>query len=303
MSSSEFGGLSPRELKKKRPIGKLVTIIALSLALAGSLAALTVYIVELDRANARIAEQNQEIEDQRELIDRKESFGAALERLMNTAKTFDGVLFGDIVPLDDYEELAREAWVHRWDGALVESRTQTAIAFTRELEKIQATAETERIENATGTTYETVIDKLGGGLVSSTLGNADALCKQDVLGCVLSDDPHVVHFDAASNAKPYMTEWLRTGVAYHEFAHVLQFTNPDLTETALDAFNGDHETMADCFALTYLDGWTLNHRVYTGRYQYWDVDIGYGYTCSPAQKQAIKEWYSGLGFQYRTISQ
>jgi hypothetical protein len=100
-----------------------------------------------------------------------------------------------------------------------------------------------------------------------------------------------------------MTEWLRTGVAYHEFAHVLQMMNPAPTEQALEHFAGDDETMADCFALTYLDGWTLEHRVWINRHDYWDIDIGYGHVCDDAQKQAVQDWYGTLGFQLEPITQ
>ena len=100
-----------------------------------------------------------------------------------------------------------------------------------------------------------------------------------------------------------MTDWLRTGIAYHEFAHVLQFTNPGPTDTALESFDGDTETMADCFALTYLDGWTLDHTIWINRYRYWEVSIGYGYTCNETQRQVVRDWYGQLGFQSRPITQ
>lgn len=84
---------------------------------------------------------------------------------------------------------------------------------------------------------------------------------------------------------------------------MLQFTNPELTEEAVEAFGGDHETMADCFALTYLAGWTLDHRVYVTRYSWWDVNIGYGYTCNDSQKQVVRDWYTQLGYTSEPISQ
>ena len=68
-------------------------------------------------------------------------------------------------------------------------------------------------------------------------------------------------------------------------------------------FPGDFEKMADCFALTYLKGWKLHHTVYVTTYSYYEVDIGYGYTCNSKQKQAIKEWYEGLGYTASDIAQ
>ena len=92
-------------------------------------------------------------------------------------------------------------------------------------------------------------------------------------------------------------------LSYHEFAHVLQFTNPQPTTTALDAFGGDSETMADCYALTYLPGWKLHHRVWVSSYQYYEVDIGYGYTCNESQRQVVRDWYEQLGYTTGPIAQ
>ena len=71
----------------------------------------------------------------------------------------------------------------------------------------------------------------------------------------------------------------------------------------LEAFGGDSETMADCFALTYLDGWTLDHEIWVSPTQYWDVSIGYGYTCNETQKQAVRDWYASSGSASSAISQ
>jgi hypothetical protein len=100
-----------------------------------------------------------------------------------------------------------------------------------------------------------------------------------------------------------MTDWLRTGIAYHEFAHVLQLANPEATATALEAFGGDNEQMADCYALTYLDGWTLDHTIWTSNVEYWEVSIGYGYTCSAEQMQVVRDWHEQIGFTSKPISQ
>ncbi len=303
VSPSPFDSPPAETVKKKRSWGKILTIVLLSVALAGVVAFLVKYVYELDAANNRISEQNREIEEQRILIDKKETFGAAIDELLDSARGFDGALMSDLIPFSDYEEAAQNAWAHRWDGSKVDEVTESVRSSTRDLATLRSKADAETSTNSTGSTYETVIDRLGEGFVSSLIGDADTLCKQDVLACVTSDDPYTVHFDAASNALPYMNEWLRTGVAYHEFAHVLQFTNPTPTETALESFDGDMETMADCFTLTYLDGWSLDHRVWTSSYQYWDVNIGYGYTCNGDQRHVIKDWYGQLGFQSRPISQ
>ncbi len=68
-------------------------------------------------------------------------------------------------------------------------------------------------------------------------------------------------------SQPWMTDFIQTGIAYHEFAHVLQFTNPEATDAAVAAFGGDVETMADCYSLTYLLGWTLDHTVWVSSFE------------------------------------
>jgi hypothetical protein len=84
---------------------------------------------------------------------------------------------------------------------------------------------------------------------------------------------------------------------------VLQFTNPDVSEVAADSFGGNVEIMADCFALTYLKGWKLHHTVWINDFQYYEVDVGYGYTCNSRQKAVIRDWYEGLAFELPTVTQ
>ena len=280
-----------------------LALILLGVALALTIGAVIFLIVQLLTANTRIAEQNRELDQQRELIEKKETFGAAMAQLLDTASQLDGSLMSSLVPLDDYESIARLAWSHRWSAGSVEADTRRIQKEQTALESLVSEAAAEAGSNSSGTTYESVIDDLGGGHVTTVIDDADTLCEADVLACVVYDDPFTVHFDAADTSLPYMTDWLRTGIAYHEFAHVLQMTNPDATDTALEAFGGDPETMADCFALTYLPGWTLDHRVYVSSYEYWDVSIGYGYTCDGTQAQAVRDWYGQLGVHLRPISQ
>jgi hypothetical protein len=273
-----------------------VAIALLSVALLAALALFALTFVRLEEANTRIDEQN-------EIIDKKETFGAAMQDLMVTAVKFDGVRTTAIVPFNRYEILAGKAWSDRWSSTAMDRYTAEVATATADLEGLLSAAGTEATTNSSGTAYEAVIDQLGGGFVRSLIDDADTACETDVLACVISDDPYAVHFDAADSSLPYMTDWLRTGLAYHEFAHVLQMTNTGPTATALPAFGDDEETMADCFALTYLPGWTLDHEIWTSSVQYWEVSIGYGYTCDESQKQVVREWYEGLGFHASPISQ
>ena len=284
------------EGKRKRSRGGIIAIILLSLALAAAVTVLALNYLKL-------GELERELQEQRELIDKKETFDVAMRGLLETAHKLDGVLMTSIVPLDRYATIAARAWIHRWSPTLLNRDLTDVRTAKDDLEQLLSAANVEATTNGTGTTYETVIDQLGGGFVASLIDDADSLCAADVLACVISDDPYTVHFDAADASAPYMTDWIRTGIAYHEFAHVLQMTNPRVTQDTLNSFGGDEETMADCFALTYLDGWSLDHTIWTSSYEYWDVSVGYGYSCDDAQRQAIRDWYGQLGFHVRPITQ
>lgn len=275
----------------------------LSLALIGAGTALTLSLLRLDEAMGVIDEQSDIIDEQRKIIETKEEFAAAMQGLVATTTQFEGVLFGSIVPTGRYDAIANRAWTDRWDADALERHTADAIAANEELSAVLADAREQAGGNGTGSTFEAVIDQLGGGYVRTIIDDADTLCESDVLGCVISNDPYLVHFDAADDGAEYMTDWVRTGVAYHEFAHVLQMTNPEPTAAALAAFGGDEETMADCFALTILDGWTLDHRIWVSGSAYWDLSVGYGHVCDDAQRQAVRDWYGQLGYRGGGISQ
>jgi hypothetical protein len=287
---------APAQKKPRRRIGWIIAVILLSLALiaTGTILVLT-YL--------RLEEAKDVIDEQTDLIDEKETFGDAMEDLLSKAGEFDGVKFGTLVPQDEFRLLAARGWNDRWDTAAMSRITADVRDATAELETMLANAAAEAGTNTSGTAYETVLDSLGGGYVLTSIDDADALCADDVLGCVMGDDPYVVHIDAADSQHPSMTDFIRSGVSYHEFAHVLQFTNPDETDVAVEAFGGDVETMADCFALTYLPGWKLDHTVWINDYQYYEVSVGYGYTCNEGQKQVIRDWYEGLGYRSEPVSQ
>ncbi|MEO5920303.1 MAG: hypothetical protein ABIQ01_04090 [Pseudolysinimonas sp.] len=301
--AAEDTGSRAEKRAKKTPRKGLIPIVLLSVALLASLAVLGYGYFQLTDANTRIEQQDRELQEQKDLIDQKETFGAAMQSLLEKTAEFDGVRVTAVVPVDRYRILASRAWAHRWSPGELNGDILDVQAAEKDLTDILAAAATQATTNVTGTTNETVIDQLGGGFVASVIDDADTLCEADVLACVVSDDPYTVHFDAADTTLPYMNDWIRTGLAYHEFAHSLQMTNPGPTEVALAAFGGDSETMADCFALTYLDGWTLDHKIYVSSFEYWQVSIGYGYTCNEDQKQVIRTWYEQLGFHPAPISQ
>jgi hypothetical protein len=226
-----------------------------------------------------------------------------MQELVSTARQFDGARFGDLLSFERYESLAGRGWDHRWNPAALANDTEQARAATEELTAMLAAAQEQAAVNTTGSTYEAIIDQLGGGFVTALIDDSDTLCQKDVLGCVMGSDPYTVHFDVTDNSAEWMTDFLRTGIAYHEFAHVLQMTNPEATEIALESFGGDHEIMADCYALAYVPDWTLDHTIWVSDFQYWEISVGYGYTCDESQRQVVRDWYDGLGIAMGSISQ
>lgn len=283
--------------RKRRRIGWIITVILLGVALIATGAVLAVTLIGLEEAR-------EEIDHQRDLIEKKETFAFAAQELMATAAQFDGLSYGTIVETRYYTRLIERGWGHRWNGDSLDRDAQEVRTATEELAGVLAAAQGEAAANATGTFFESLTDQLGAGFVKTSLDTADAVCEEDVWGCVGGDDPFTIHYDASEmSAQAFVSDWLRTGVAYHEYAHVLQMTNPKPTATAAEAFGGDWETMADCYALTYLPGWTLDHTTWVSDYEYWEFSVGYGYTCDEGQRQVIREWVDSLGYTHEPISQ
>lgn len=288
--------------KPRRRVGVIVAISLLTVALIGLGVGLALTVIELQRAVAVIEEQQQELDEQRDLIDQKETFSQAATEMMAAAAVFDGLPFSTLIDRGYHETLIGRGWTHRWNATVLRHDIDDVRAETAVLTELAAEADTERASNASGTYYEKITDQLGRGFIATTLDVAP--CGREAWGCVSGDDPFTVYYDHAGTVnQPYMTDGIRAGVAYHEYAHVLQFTNPGPTDAALESFDGNIEHMADCYALTYLDGWKLDHRIWVGSYTYWDISVGYGYTCNGAQRQVIRDWVGELTYDHQPISQ
>ncbi|MDQ1171200.1 hypothetical protein QE392_003004 [Microbacterium proteolyticum] len=221
--------------------------------------------------------------------------------LYATVDPLVGLPYATVVPWTQIEAFADRAWGHRRNPAALERDTGDVEAFTAGLADRVAVARTQAASNASGSPWEAALDDLGRGWVTTTFDETNRPCNMDVMACVSGAAPFIVHVSADTRDDPQLTDWIRTGVAYHEYAHVLQFTNPEPTASAVTAFGGDVETMADCYALTVLDGWSLEHEVPIDEYSYWEVSVGYGYTCNDEQKQVIRDWVDGLGVQLRPV--
>lgn len=281
-----------------------IVVLSCLLALVAVAAGLGILwlAMQLDGARSQITDQRQQItdqqrqiEEQRELIDRKEQFGAAMAGLYETVEPLVGLPFATLVPWARVEEFADHAWIHRSNADAPSRDVAEVEAFATDLASRADAARVQGAANASGTPWESTLDSLGRGWVSMAVDEGGTPCGADALACVSSTDPFTVRVNGATRTDETMTDWIRTGIAYHEFAHVLQFTNPEATQSALPAFAGDVETMADCYALTFLDGWSLEHEVPIDEFSYWEVSVGYGYTCDDSQRQIVRDWAAGLG--------
>lgn len=317
MSSTPPPGDSPSATAESvdhhawRPRARRSTLVlgaalAVSVAVAG--AGFLWFSSQLSESRSRITdqqeqiqEQQRQIDEQKGLIERKEQFGAAMADLYATIDPLIGLPYASVVPWTEIDAFAGRAWQHRWTAGALSRDVVDVEAFTALLANRAAAARGQASTNATGTPWEATLDRLGGGWVSMAFDETDRPCGLDAMACVSEGAPFIVHVSGDTRDDPQLTDWIRTGVAYHEYAHVLQFTNPEETASALTAFAGDMETMADCYALTFLDGWSLEHEVPIDDLSYWEVSVGYGYTCDDAQRQVIRDWVGGLGVQRRPV--
>lgn len=257
----------------------------------------------VQRQQQQIQQQDDQISELNDLLDEKQQFGAAMGDFLDTARALDGAPMAALVPMDEAQGLAHAAWTSRRVGSAVASHTTRVRELTESVRAAQLAADLERASNTTGTVSEQLLDEIGSGYARLDLGGADDLCRADVVGCVSSDDPYVVHLDPQNLSHPSMDDWSRRFVTYHEFAHVLQFTNPVATEAVQAAFEGDVEFMADCYALRQLDAWSLSRRVWETSSTYWESELGYGRVCDTAQRQVIDDWLSQIGVRLGPISQ
>ena len=301
---------SPRaEATSRRPRTSTVVLsVLLSLVVAAGGLGFFWLSTQLQEARTQISDQQRQITDQQrrideqdEMIERKEQFGAAMDELYATVDPLVGLPFETLVPWYRAEELADRAWIHRRNPESLDWDIRDLRALTSEISARNAGVGAEAGSNASGTAWEAALDTLGRGWVRTVFDEGGTPCGSTALACVSGDDPFTVHVRASTRTDPTMTDWIRTGAAYHEYAHVLQFTSPRDTDAVLATFGGDAETMADCFALTFLEGWSLDHEVTIDDFSYYEVSVGYGYTCNAGERQVIRDWVAGLGIERQPV--
>ncbi|MGW8482003.1 variant leucine-rich repeat-containing protein [Microbacterium sp. NPDC055903] len=190
-------------------------------------------------------------------------------------------------------------WLFRQDEKMADpdlnEYTAQAIAaqttmFREGLEVSVAEAQARRT-NATGSVTEGIVDAAGKGFVDIQWDAATACTAANrenwrTTGCITKEDSLTVHMLPESE----LGEWTSKFTVVHELAHIYQradnasyLENNGDYKTLLEQglFQGSEEVMADCFALTHYDLWTLENDGST---------TGYGYVCQENERQKIREW-------------
>lgn len=176
--------------------------------------------------------------------------------------------------------------------ALVAQYAADARGAREQLEQRIADAATRRT-NVSGSVTEAIVDESGQGFIDiawdaatecGTSRRADE--GRTTVGCV-SGEPLAVHLAPEDQIGG---DTANRQVVLHELSHLYMRADTDAKGTAPSAssvlveqgyFQGNSEVLADCYALTYLDLWTLT---FDGREQ------GYGYICTPEERQLVRSW-------------
>lgn len=167
---------------------------------------------------------------------------------------------------------------------------EEARGHRQDLEKSIKAAEKRR-GNASGTAAEKFIHASGDGFIDLAW-DAKSACKglvkpgMTVGGCVKGNVPKI-HLRADDGI---FGAWAKRMILVHEVAHVYQNVDTAIhhpAQSKMDKllakglFKGSRESMADCYALTYLKENSLRNG---------NAWVGYGYECSSSERRAIRQW-------------
>jgi hypothetical protein len=198
-----------------------------------------------------------------------------------------------LVLIDEFyvQGLEREAAETPMSESRARSVAERMQGFRAELE-VKVTAAESRRTNASGLITEQLVDQAGDGFIDVRWDAAE-FCDSDggTLACMMTSDPLTIHLMPETSLGG---DWSRRMVVTHELAHVYQEADAarfddgsSSLQRLLDRglFQGSDEKMADCYALTVHDAWSLTSGNFT---------VGYGYVCDAAERQAIREWAAEL---------
>ncbi|WP_430592020.1 hypothetical protein [Humidisolicoccus flavus] len=175
---------------------------------------------------------------------------------------------------------------------------ERAAALRVSLEESIAKAEARRT-NASGSLTEGIVDAAGNGFIdiqwdAATACSSQAAPGRENIGCVKASDPLTVHLLPEQEVG---SVWMNEMLVTHELAHVYQHADDlgadDYSGAYHDLlaqghFQGSKEVMADCFALTVYDRWSLTNGT---------ESQGNGYVCNEAERQVLREWAASLNVQ------
>lgn len=198
-------------------------------------------------------------------------------------------LVADVVEFRRWEEAVANPGLTDDSIAGYAAKARTA---RQELEQRIVDAEARRA-NTSGTVTEALADEGRQGFIDIQWDAATACAVsrradegRTTIGCV-SEDPLAVHL--APEDQLGGDAGMRQ-VVLHELNHLYARADSDAKGSAPSAslvlldqgyFQGSSEVFADCYALTYLDLWTLT---FEGR------ETGYGYICTADERQLVRAW-------------
>lgn len=193
-----------------------------------------------------------------------------------------------LVEFQRLEERASQVGTNEFSA---QTLAQQAHRHREDVQQLVTDAEARR-GNSSGSVSEQLVDDAADGFIDirwDAISACPAAEQEEwsTVACVAKGDPLTVHLTDESE---FTSDWELRMIVMHELSHVYQradaarfldrYSDADrLLEQGL--FQGSKEVMADCYALTYYDEWTLETD---------DVEIGYGYVCTEAERDAIREW-------------
>ncbi|OII38836.1 hypothetical protein BIU99_09925 [Plantibacter sp. MMLR14_011] len=177
------------------------------------------------------------------------------------------------------------------DGSVAKYAADAA-GVREQLEQRIAEAAT-RLTNVSGSVTEAIVDEAGQGFIDIAW-DASTACATSrradegytTIGCV-SEEPLAVHLAPEDQIGGDIA---RRQVVLHELSHLYTRADSDAKGMAPSAssvlveqghFQGNSEAFADCYALTYLNLWTLT---FDGR------NYGYGYVCTAEERELMRSW-------------
>nr|WP_236571295.1 DUF2510 domain-containing protein [Microbacterium hydrocarbonoxydans] len=224
------------------------------------------------------------------------SFRADQPRILELAAQLEGnpvaPLVADLRTFRSDEKRADDPTIGIHEARPIAER---AAALRAALEQSVSDAQARRA-NTSGSLTEGIVDAAGNGFIDIRWDGASVCASgaapgRENIGCVLTADPLTIHLLPENEVG---STWMNQMLVMHELAHVYQHADDHGAEDYSGAyhdlftrglFQGSDEVMADCFALTYYDQWSLSNG---------SESQGTGYVCNESERQAIREWAAGL---------